>query len=234
MKKSVLIIPAKGISTRLPNKNILPVDGTPMVRLAVLKAQEVGDFDKIYVDTESEKVFSEVADLKCEWMKRPADLSDNFNKLMEWEIESHNLVEDYDLLFHLHCTAPFISVKTIRECKRILSCQEPQEADAIFTVFEEKRFDWTVEGGLAKPLYDTKYLPTSKELEPVYEETHGFYGLNLDTYYEHKTRYGFRPLMYMVPKIESYDIDTEEDYRIVQQLAEFVLRRTIRRDPARS
>ena len=53
--KSLAVIPARGGSTRLKDKNIYPLGGKPLIRWTVEAVVESGVFDKIVVSTDSKK-----------------------------------------------------------------------------------------------------------------------------------------------------------------------------------
>ena len=54
--KILAIIPARGGSQRLKNKNILPLCGKPLVAYTIESAQKSGLFDKVILSTDSEKI----------------------------------------------------------------------------------------------------------------------------------------------------------------------------------
>jgi CMP-N-acetylneuraminic acid synthetase len=57
------VVPARGGSNRLPRKNILEMDGEPMIAYTIRAAQEIGIFDEVYVATDDE----ETADIAREY-----------------------------------------------------------------------------------------------------------------------------------------------------------------------
>ncbi|MEJ2452194.1 MAG: hypothetical protein P8047_16285 [Gammaproteobacteria bacterium] len=52
----IAIIPARGGSKRLPRKNILPINGAPMIGYPIQAAILSGLFDDIIVSTEDEEI----------------------------------------------------------------------------------------------------------------------------------------------------------------------------------
>ena len=54
--KPIAIIPARGGSKRLPRKNILPLDGKPLIAHIVSTAIESNVFDKVIVSTEDKEI----------------------------------------------------------------------------------------------------------------------------------------------------------------------------------
>lgn len=57
-KRTVIIIPARLGSTRLPGKVLLDICGKPMIERVYDKAKEVNNIDSVYIATDSEEVLS--------------------------------------------------------------------------------------------------------------------------------------------------------------------------------
>ncbi|KKL70936.1 hypothetical protein LCGC14_2099920, partial [marine sediment metagenome] len=92
--KISLVIPAKGRSTRLRNKNLLKISGKSLARLACEKALKCKNIDNVYLDTEDSRIAEDCSDLFKEGLgliKRPKELATNFvggNELMIYEVHS--------------------------------------------------------------------------------------------------------------------------------------------------
>ena len=60
MKKTFLcIIPARGGSNRVPNKNIIKINGSPLISYSIKTAYDSNVFDRVIVSTDS----SDIADV---------------------------------------------------------------------------------------------------------------------------------------------------------------------------
>ena len=58
--KSIAIIPARSGSKGLPDKNIRPLNGIPLIAYTIKAALDSGMFDTVMVSTDSEK-YAEIA-----------------------------------------------------------------------------------------------------------------------------------------------------------------------------
>lgn len=82
----LLIVPARGGSKRLPNKNILPLDGKPLICYTIDAA--IGLFDLIVVSTDSQEIF-EIVNERYKMTpairinKRPAALATDTSKAID-------------------------------------------------------------------------------------------------------------------------------------------------------
>ena len=89
-----LIIPAKGTSQRIKNKNLCTINGKSLVRLACEKALRCSNVNEVYLDTESEEIISSVADLEksgLKIIKRAKELANNdigANEMMVYGLHS--------------------------------------------------------------------------------------------------------------------------------------------------
>jgi CMP-N,N'-diacetyllegionaminic acid synthase len=70
----VIVIPAKGASNRLPNKNMLPINGRPMIDYAIDAALASKRATAIYVSTDSDSVAAHSASRNIPVLRRPESL----------------------------------------------------------------------------------------------------------------------------------------------------------------
>ncbi|MHA2275926.1 MAG: cytidylyltransferase domain-containing protein, partial [Candidatus Kariarchaeaceae archaeon] len=69
--RSLAVIPARGGSTRLKDKNIYPLGGKPLIRWTTEAVVNSGVFDKVLISTDSDAIFDAVKDLPVERHVRP-------------------------------------------------------------------------------------------------------------------------------------------------------------------
>ena len=111
--KRLAIIPARGGSKRIKNKNIKDFCGKPIIKYTINAAIESKLFDKIHVSTESNliKEVVEKCGLSVDFM-RPNELSDDFTVLMpviSFVLETYkkqNII--FDEIWILMACAPLI------------------------------------------------------------------------------------------------------------------------------
>lgn len=82
-RKRLAIIPARGGSKRIPQKNVAFFHGQPIISYTLNTARESGLFDLIHVSTESQLVFEVVRDLGYEPdFLRPVELAEDDTPLL--------------------------------------------------------------------------------------------------------------------------------------------------------
>ena len=93
--------------------------------------------------------------------------------------------------------------------------EEIKNHDSILTSNEIYSWFWFNK----KPVnYKPKILPRSQDAKPIVIETTGLYGIKSKALKKYKCRIGKKPYFYMVNKKESLDLDTEEDFKILNKI----------------
>ena len=203
--ETVAIIPIKTHSERYERKNFRLLEGKPLYRFFLEKMDRC-DFDKVFVDTDSDEIKQytreagyQVIDRIPELTKRDA----NGNDLLLYE---STLVES-KVYFQLFITAPFLRTDTINQAIKIM--REKGSYDSLFTAYEMYTWFW-YEG---RPVnYDPKILPRSQDATPVVRETTGLYAIRKNALDKYKCRIGERPYMLFVDYVESIDLDNAIDF----------------------
>src|SRR6266571_5491475 len=76
--KPLCVIPARRGSKRLPLKNLLPLNGKPMVAYSIEGALTCGLFDHVYVSTEDEEISQIAKHFGAVVHVRPPELAGDF------------------------------------------------------------------------------------------------------------------------------------------------------------
>lgn len=223
--KTSLIIPAKGTSERVKNKNLQTINGKTLVRLACEKALQCKEVDFVYLDTECPKIKSNVLDLERDGLRfidRPKALATNdctANDLLIWALHS---IEECDLICQTFATSPLITSETIDKGIKLFIDKNTATKmySSFFSVVPVQEYFWEREyPDSASPLnFDPKQLPNSQNLDIQWMETHGIYGVFTDSLIQTKTRMGEFPMLYQIPANEALDIDDEEDLELARKI----------------
>ena len=104
----VAIIPAREKSKRIKYKNIKKFLGTPIIEITFKKLKSFKIFDKIILDTESEKIIKATSHLNFDLIiKRPKFLSND--KKSTYQVMDHAikiLKKDFKNITNLTCVYP--------------------------------------------------------------------------------------------------------------------------------
>jgi N-acylneuraminate cytidylyltransferase len=131
--KTIAIIPARGGSKRLPNKNLLLLGGIPLVAHSILFAQKnKGIIDDIYVSTDDETIKKTALKYGAKVINRPESLSGDFQptiSALKHVIES--IEADIENVILLQSTNPCRPQNLLKEAFKVY---QKGNYDSLFTV----------------------------------------------------------------------------------------------------
>ena len=127
-----------------------------------------------------------------------------------------------DIYVMTHTTAPFISKESIQKG---LESVVSGKYDSSFAAKKLQDFLW-MEG---KPFnYTLDNIPRTQDLQPIYEETSGFYIYTHDVMTELHRRIGENPFIVEIGEIESIDIDEAEDFIIADAVYNHIFKKDVK------
>lgn len=212
-----LVIPAKGHSTRLKNKNLCQIHGMTLIEIACKKALRCKNVDNVYLDTESDEIIASVKSLIPEGLniiKRPKALATNDIGANELLIYAVHAMEECDLIVQSFATSPMIKVSTMdRLIEDFVNCNDGHTS--FFSVVEMQEYFWKNN----KPInFDIEELPNSFMLEKIEMESHGLYGIYAEELLRCKTRVSSNTKLMPISKLEALDINDKEDIEILERV----------------
>ncbi len=209
--KKACFIPIKLNSERIPGKNFRILCGKPLYQYIIENAIKADCFDDIYVDTNSEEVKAFCKNNNIKIIERLEELTKNTangNDLLNYH---YDLFSNYEYYFQLFATAPFLQPDSIRRAVNTLS--ESNVYDSTFTAIKQNGFYWYNQLPVN---YRPYILPRSQDMEPIYEETTGLYGMKREALKKFRCRIGANPFICLVDKFEAVDINTEDDLKMAE------------------
>lgn len=187
--KIIAIIPARGGSKGIPDKNIQQIGGISLIARSVISAKASKYIDEVFVSTDSDKISSIAIQAGAQVIKRPEDISGDTassESALIYTLKKINLKSDYFVF--LQCTSPFTTTMEIDSTiERIIE----QKADSCFATVINHRFLWkkTHEGTVEGVNHDGRYRKRRQDLAPEYLETGAIYVMKTKTFLEEKTRF---------------------------------------------
>jgi CMP-N-acetylneuraminic acid synthetase len=222
MIKKICVIPAKSESVRIPKKNLTLMpnkSNKSLVWWTVYKAIRANCFDCIAIDTNDEELYKIASDgfsQKPILIKRNKDLTKPGVTGNDILIEEYNKIgKNFDYMFQLFCTAPFIKPETISTVAENLI--KNNQFDSTFTAIKQKSYFWTKEG---IPLYDVAKQEHGNNWPYLWEESFGFYGIKSSIIPITKARIGKYPLIHEIKHPENIDINYPDDLLKVKEIGE--------------
>jgi CMP-N,N'-diacetyllegionaminic acid synthase len=158
---AVALIPARSGSERVPDKNVRPLAGHPLLAYAVATARLAGVFQRVVCSTDSGKI-AEVAQRYGADVPflRPAEFASSTSPDIEWlTFTLEELGEHYDLFAIVRATNPFRGPDAfLRGMRQLLATPEADSIRAVELVKQHPGKMWVVEGKTMRPLLDQSHL----------------------------------------------------------------------------
>ncbi|MCR5735391.1 MAG: UDP-2,4-diacetamido-2,4,6-trideoxy-beta-L-altropyranose hydrolase [Lachnospiraceae bacterium] len=220
--KTLIVIPARGGSKRIPRKNVRIMCGKPLIVYSIENAKalkEKMDVD-VAVSTDDEELGSIVRKRGVEVIERPAELATDkvtldpviYHALLYME-EKKNVT--YDTVITMQATSPTLKKETVYNAIRFF---EDSDYDTVISAMNKPHLSWGVKDGVITKNYEKRL--NSQELPPNYLETGGFM-ITKRSCVTKEGRIGESVSIFEIPEDEAVDIDTYSDW----VLCEHILRR---------
>jgi CMP-N-acetylneuraminic acid synthetase len=204
----VALVPMKGHSERVPNKNIRLLAGKPAFHW-ILESLSMSQYiSQIVINTDSQEIANSAShNFNVTILERPDYLLGDMvgiQPLIEYDL-SQTTSEYY---LQTHSTNPLVSPQTIDSAIEKYFAQN--DHDALFSVTQTKtRFYWPNGRGIN---HDPKKLIRTQDLEPIYEENSCMYIFSRTSNLQTGNRLGNNPTMFPINRLEAVDIDDIEDF----------------------
>ncbi|MBN4080974.1 acylneuraminate cytidylyltransferase family protein [Caldithrix abyssi] len=213
------IVPMRASSERVKNKNIRSFNGRPLYHFIINTLIDCNVFDSVIIDTDIEAIKTEAPKKfpQIKIIERPDHLK--AGKIPMNNVLHHSLQQvDSEFILQTHSTNPLIGKHTILKAIETFQSSYPGN-DSLFSVTPLQMRFWDRE---TKPInHNPGELLRTQDLEPMYFENSCFYIFNRENFLKIKNRIGENPKMFKMNKIESFDIDDMEDFRIAESLQKF-------------
>ena len=208
-------IPTKLNSERLPKKNILPLDGIPLVNYVLRTLNNVELIDDTVVFASESSITGYIEkNLRFTFMERPAYLDTNEAKVQDFIGEFLKRTKS-EIIVLLHITSPFVRPETVSECLHNVMSGKYVSA---FAALDNRKYAWYK----GKPLNYSLETPTprTQDLEPVLFEQSGLYVFRREVFESSGRRIASNPFIKIVNEFEGHDIDTRDDFHMAELMIE--------------
>ncbi len=213
MKNLAIFTQARINSKRCKNKMIRKFNKSTLLDIALskLNSNHLGKYN-VYLAAGEKKIVSQ--------SKRYSNIkliNRNYKSLNSDKIHNvfnyfKNIEEDY-LMFINPCS-PFLKLTTIINAINVF---QNNNYKSLTTVLKKKTWFFDHK---TKPLNDNTNVNT-KDLKPLFECTHNFHIFNKDYFIKNNKLWSnnkYDPYLYEVSFLESFDIDTEEEFNLFNKI----------------
>lgn len=229
----VAIVPCRAGSERVRNKNTRPFAGFEggllELKLRQLSAQR--QIEKIIVSSNDPVVldyakrFADSDDSRIVPLERPDELGRSSTPMSTF-IRYMGTLEDDGVMMMVHVTHPFVTSEVMANLITAYAKATQDGHDSLFTVTRMHKFMWDSNGPFN---YDNtvEKWPRSQDIPPLFEINHAGYLIPFRTMRETDDRIGNRPFLHEIPESVAMDIDWEEQFTLLNDIALSKLSRNI-------
>ncbi|WP_415719295.1 pseudaminic acid cytidylyltransferase [Maridesulfovibrio sp.] len=228
---NIAIIPARGGSKRIKNKNIKEFAGKPIIYYSIAAALESGLFDKVIVSTDSDSIATVAEECGATVpFRRPEELSDDHTPTapvllhaIEWAIDKGMDVQNGCCIYP---TAPFVRYTDLQKGLELL---QKNNAHSTFSVtsfpFPIQRALKINDRGYTEMFWPEHENTRSQDLPEAYHDAGQFYWVNCAKFCKNPQLYSSETLPVILPRNLVQDIDTLEDWETAETKFEILKKR---------
>ncbi len=216
---NIAIIPARGGSKGLPDKNIKEFCGRPLLAWSILQAKKSKYIDSVWVTSDSDKILDISVEYGANPIKRPLEISgDTASSESAW-LHAIEFVKgtgiDIDLILGMQATSPI---------------REPSDIDNAFSEFDkfsytslftsaqlEDYFIWKKDQeSMIGVNHDFTNRKRRQEITEKFLENGSFYIFKEELIFETNNRLGGKVGTYVMDDYKRFQIDSESDFKLCE------------------
>lgn len=222
--KPIAIIPARGGSKRLPRKNIRVLLGRPLLQWPVQAALDSGLFERVVVSTEDPEISEIAREAGAEVLVRPDSIATDTSTVVDvcmHALDTYSETEDFCCIY---ATAALLTVKDLLDSHEMYM---QQTFDSVMAVAE---YDLSPFSALHE--VDGKWRMVWPEFGELQSQKRPsvlacagmLFWMDVQAMRQYRTFYTDNMGVYRVPRSRLCDVDTIEDFVLVEKAAKELYR----------
>jgi N-acylneuraminate cytidylyltransferase len=221
MNESLAIIPARGGSKRIPQKNIKEFMGAPIIKYSIDAAIKSRCFDEIMVSTDDEKIakVAKSCGAKIPFL-RSAETSNStaniFNVLEEVILSYKKQGKEFDSFCCILATAPFISEQKIKEGFDLLRKNKVDQVISVVRYGFPIQRAFKISSNRVKMIWPENMHKHSQNLDVSYHDSGQFHWFNTKSFLKQKKSFLDNAIALELPEDQVQDIDTMDDWKMAE------------------
>ena len=220
MKKLIYgIIPARGGSKSIPNKNMYLLGGKPLLFYSIKKSIESGIFDKIIVTTDSDKIINYSKKFKeIIAIKRPKSISEDKSPTIDAILHACDMLYKDDgiypdIVLTIEPTSPFRTISTFKSCINLL--KKNKGADSVISIKMSKEV--FVEIKKNRVIHKNK-IRRRQDRKNSFIEASTLWATKYEMLKKNNSVLGKKPVPLFVDQIEAIDINEKSDLKLAKMI----------------
>jgi CMP-N,N'-diacetyllegionaminic acid synthase len=219
------IIPARGGSKGIPRKNIRSLAGVPLLLYTARAALAATSLARVLLSTDDPEIAAvgRTAGLEAPYL-RPAELSRDSTPMVQVVLHAIEWAQtcglEYEAVCVLQPTSPLRSASTIDRCVALLWERDVDSVISVQPVPREYNPHWVYfesQTGLLEPSVGGAEITRRQDLPPAYHPDGSVFAVKTEVVIREHSLRGKRMVGGISPANEAADLDTEEQWRELEQ-----------------
>lgn len=218
MSSKLAIVPARAGSKRLPNKNMKPLGGKPLIAWSVQALIDSNCFDTIVVNTDSQAIEGYVNKNfdNVKLYRRPNNLGSDTATALEVVLEMMKPEWRHNIVGYFLPTCPFIRPESIQDMVNLNNCDSKV---GVVEYSEAPQLAMIPTSDLVTPVFDNLRIGvTNSRFYTKYVKPCGSYITTWDHLEKAKSFFQGRIGYTAITKTCAFDIDDEFDLFVAEQM----------------
>ena len=219
--KNIAIIPARGGSKGIPNKNLIVINGRPLIEWSIRHAISSKLIDEVWVSSDSEKILQFSKSVGAKIIDRPLNISgDEASSESVWIHAIKNIQKDDDigLIIAMQATSPIRNKNDLDSA--IIKFKE-NKLDSLFScnILDDMNY-WCLDKNrkLYSANYDYKDRKRRQDIDEKFLENGSFYVFTPQGILHSENRLHGNIGCYIMEKRTMFQIDEMEDVEICESI----------------
>lgn len=214
----VAVIVARGGSKRIPNKNILPINGVSLLERKIDTLKQCPSISRVVVGSEDATILALAKARGAEVVKRPDYFCDEAQASANDMIGNMCGLISADVVVWAHCTNPLVSVDTYENAVNDFLKSEKEGYDSLLSVYELKEHLWDSNFQVLNYNPYAERHTLASELEPLYAQDGAIFIQRHKNMQENSYFFGKKPKHFVMPVDEVFDINFPVEFQIAEIL----------------
>lgn len=215
---TIAVIPVRGGSKSIPGKNIKSLAGRPLLHWTLSAAHDCTNISSIIVSSDDSAILKCAEDFgstKVKLLHRPPELATD-TATSESALLHALEGQDFERAILLQATSP---LTTAEDLSAALELMDQDGFDSVLSVTHEFRFRWRrMSDGVSAENYDPQARPRRQDWDGELLENGAFYITTRRALLSSRCRISGKTGAWVMPNSTAVEIDTEEDWGVVEKL----------------
>ena len=216
------VIPARGGSKGIKDKNIYPIKGKPLIAYTIEAGLGSKYVDMVMVSTDSETIAAKAKEYGAQVpFMRPAELASDTSKTIDAIVDVltrfSQMGDDYDVLVLLQPTSPLRNSSDIDTAIELFYSEDKKSLLSVNKALENPVLYRKLEGNRAVPILSQSSTVRRQDFETYYRVNGAIY-INSIPEISEATSFNDNETAFVMPTERCVDIDSMEDIYKAEKL----------------